>query len=371
MGKGKAPRLIGVGLLLLLLGTAAPQPPIPGTLSIFPSNNPWNWDVSGFDVHPNSDAYINSIGRDLTIQEDYSFYYSLVDDTQLPVSVSFNLYAGESDPGPGFGSPSGGSTGASGNKGNYRIPSTAQIEGNGSGDAHVLVVFNGSTSKLLYETYKTTNTAGAWSAGCGAIYDLSSNAVRPDGWTSADAAGLPIFPGLIRLDQASTLDGINHALRFTAPKTQNAHIYPARHDAGDPDTNLPPMGLRLRLKASVDLSGYSGVSLEVLKALKKYGMILADNGSAWYISTTDDSNWNVNELKKIRVMTGNDFEVVTTVNSDGSPVIDDGSGSIGPPPPPPPTGTPFGGSGGGCGLLGLEAVLLLGVLWRRAYFFGR
>lgn len=355
-------RIAALALLACLLGAAAPQPNL--GLAIFPADNPWNWDISGFAVHPYSDAYINAIGRGSHLREDYAFYYSVVDDSVLPVDIPFNLYGSESDVGPGFNSGAAGSGGT----GHYPFPSTAQIEGDGVGDAHVLVIKNGTTSKLLYETYRTAYSGGNWSAGCGAIFDLTSNVPRPEGWTSGDAAGLPIFPGLIRFDQATTLNGINHALRFTAPNTQNAHIYPARHDAGDPDVNLPPMGLRVRLKATVDLSSYSGAALEILKALKKHGMILADNGSRWYVSTTDDTRWNPGPgipgttIMDIRDMTGDDFEVVVSVKPDGSPVLTVNNGGTGPPPPPPPTGTPFGGSGG-CGLIGMEAVLLL-------YFFG-
>src|SRR6185295_952800 len=152
MGSGRGKRAVGVGLLVLLLGAAAPQPDYAGI--VFPSDNPWNWDISGFDVHPDSETYIGKIGADAPIREDYSFYYSVVDDSVADVDVPFNLYEDESDPGPGFGSPVGGSTGIYGNKDRYPIPSTAQIEG--GSDAHVLVVKNGATLKLLYETYKTT-----------------------------------------------------------------------------------------------------------------------------------------------------------------------------------------------------------------------
>jgi hypothetical protein len=349
---GKRARVGATALLVCLLGASSPQPDL--TITVFPADNPWNWDISGFAVHPNSDAYINAISSTAPIREDYSFYYSVVDNTQPIVDVPFTLYADESDPGTGFGSPGDGTL-STGRKGRYPIPNGAPIEG--GSDAHLLVI--NRISGLLYETYQTSG-GPPWSASCGAVYDLNSNLLRPDGWTSADAAGLPIFPGLIRYDEVFTVGAINHALRFTCQNTQNAHIYPARHDAGSANSNYPPMGLRLRLKASKDISGYTAEAKVILTALKKHGLILADNGSNWYISTTDDSRWGGTNITGIRAMKGSDFEVVTSVDATGAPILPVTSGGTGPPPPPPPSGGTPGT--GGCGLTGMEAVLLLALL---------
>jgi hypothetical protein len=251
----------GVGastLLVCLLGAASPQPDL--TIAVFPADNPWNWDISGLAVHPNSVHFINAISSTAQIREDYSFYYSVVDKTQLNVDVAFTLYQDGSDPGPGFGSPVDGTV-TYGHRGRYPGPPGAQIEG--GSDAHLLVI--NKDAGLLYETYQTSG-GPPWSASCGAVFDLNSNHVRPDGWTSADAAGLPIFPGLIRYDEI-TAGAITHALRFTCQNTQNVHIYSARHDAGSANVNYPPMGLRVRLKASKDLSSYSGAALVILTAL--------------------------------------------------------------------------------------------------------
>jgi hypothetical protein len=163
----------------------------------------------------------------------------------------------------------------------------------------------------LYETWDTQQVGSQWTAGSGAIWDLHSNALRPDGWTSADAAGLPILPRLVRYDEVAA-GAINHALRFTAPSTRNMHIYPARHDAGQNNAALPPMGLRVRLKASVNIASFPPRVQVILAALKKYGMILADNGSSWYISGATDARWNNDELHTMTQLHGSDFEVVDT-----------------------------------------------------------
>jgi len=354
---GKRARIGATALLVCLLGAASPQPNL--GISVFPADNPWNWDISGFAVHPNSTNIINAISSSAPIREDYSFYYSVVDNTQANVDVGFTLYEDESDPGPIFGSPVNGTV-TYGYRGRYPIPSGAQIEG--GSDAHVLVI--NKDSHLLYETYQTSGPP--WFASCGAVYDLNSNNVRPDGWTSADAAGLPIFPGLIRYDEVFTAGAINHALRFTCQNTQNTHIYPARHDAGSSNANYPPMGTRVRLKASKDITGYTGEALVVLTALKKYGLLLADNGSNWYISTTDDSRWGGTNITGIRNMHGSDFEVVTSVDGSGNPIQAVTNGGTAAPLPAGPGGPPITPGGtpgaGGCGLTGMEAVLLLALL---------
>jgi hypothetical protein len=356
---GESARVAGLVFALGLLGAANRQSQPDLTIPVFPPDNPWNWDITGLTVHSNSDNYIASIGSALPIREDYSFPYSVVPGTQMAVNVTLGAYADESDPGPGAGSPVPNPQNP-GFVAHYPFPAGAPIEG--GGDAHCLVI--DKDNKILFETYQTGG-GPPWSATCGAVYDLTSNAVRPDGWTSADAAGLPIFPGLIRYDEAISVAGITHALRVTVNSTQNHHIYPARHDAGSAGGNLPPMGLRLRLKASKDLSSYSGVARKVLDALKKYGIIVADNGTSWYISTTVDSRWNMNaatDLTPIRNMLGSDFEVVNSVDATGAPILPVSGGGTGPPPPPgggpPPAGGSGGGGGGGCGLLGLEALAL-------------
>ncbi len=353
---GKGARWIALFALICLPGAARPAANSLLGFPLFPADNPWNWDISGLSVHPGSDAYIASIGASAPIREDYSFYFSVVDNTQTDVNVMLGAYADESDPGWDFGSPVS-SPLSPGDIATYPFPNSAQIEG--GGDAHVLVVHK--IRKRLYETYQTAGPP--WSATCGAVFKLDANDLRPEGWTSGDAAGLPIFPGLIRYDEAVTDGQINHALRVTCPSTQNRHIYPARHHAGSANINLPPMGLRLRLKASKDISGYTGAARQVLDALKKYGLIVADNGSAWYISTTVDPNWSSTNITQIRNMHGSDFEVVSSVDASGNPILPVSGGGGGPPPPPAPTGGSSsggggGGGGGGCGLLGLEITVL-------------
>ena len=189
----------------------------------------------------------------------------------------------------------------------YPMPAHPRQEG--GGDAHVLIV--DKTACRLYELYAAHESGGTWKAGSGAVWNLRSNHLRPDSWTSADAAGLPILPGLVRYDEVAA-GVIRHALRFTASRTSEAHIYPARHDAGDSDGSLPPMGLRVRLKASVDISGYGKQARVVLQALKTYGMILADNGSPWYISGASNKHFDDDVLHALGKITGADFEVVDT-----------------------------------------------------------
>jgi hypothetical protein len=219
--------------------------------------------------------------------------YIVVHSGQAKVPVSFD-YADESDPGP------------------YPIPSDAPIEGgpSSSGDRHVLVV--DVDAWKLYELFDAhpVNGGKSWTAGSGAIFDLGSDALRPAGWTSADAAGLPIFPGLARYDEVKR-GVIDHALRFTVQRTRRAYVFPARHYASDSnDASLPPMGLRLRLKAGFDVSGYPRQARIVLVALKRYGMIVADNGSSWYITGAPDSRWSNDQLHTLGRVMGSDFQVV-------------------------------------------------------------
>lgn len=266
----------------------------------FPADNPWNQDISALPVDANSANLIASIGLTTGLHPDFGsaatngIPYDVVPGTQKPEPITFNLYGDESDPGP------------------YPIPANAPIEGGtrSKGDRHVIVIDRDNW--ILYEMYKATpKRNGAWVAGCGAVFHLSSNALRPAGWTSADAAGLPIFPGLVRFDETVIHGAINHALRFTAATTRRAYVSPARHFAStNTSADLPPMGMRVRLKASVNISSFAPSVQVILTALKKYGMILADNGSNWYISGAPDSRWNDTTLHTLNQIHGSDFEVV-------------------------------------------------------------
>jgi len=270
----------------------------------FPNDNPWNTDISGAPVDPNSATLIASCGV-RNLHQDFGTTYAgapngipyvLVYANQPKVAVAFD-YADESDPGP------------------YPIPPDAPIEGGAtsSGDRHVLIV--DMSAWKLYELYDAhpVNGGASWHAGSGAVFDLNSNALRPAGWTSADAAGLPIFPGLVRYDEVVEQKAINHALRFTCPRTRNTYISPARHFASsDPSPSLPPMGLRVRLKASFDTTAFGPNVRVVLRAMMKYGMLLADNGSAWYFSGAPDPRWNEDELATFSRVPSSAFEVVKT-----------------------------------------------------------
>src|SRR6266550_3006109 len=251
----------------------APPPPLP-VRSVFPADNAWNRDISADPADPKSDSLIARCGGSVSLHPDFGTVYGgapwgipfiTVSGSQRGVPVSFD-YADESDPGP------------------YPIPPDAPIEGGASstGDRHVLVV--DTTAWKLYELYDAhpLNGGSSWRAGSGAVFDLSSNQLRPIYWTSADAAGLPIFPGLVRYDEAVVRGAIDHAVRFTCPRTQKGFIAPARHFASsDTSSALPPMGMRVRLKASFDVAPYPAEVQVILRAMQKYGMILADNGSGW------------------------------------------------------------------------------------------
>ena len=274
--------------------------PIP--FALFPSDNPWNTAVDTLPVDPNSAAYLKSMGLTTGLHADFGttwegvpngIPYVTVPGDQKKVKVTFD-YADESDPGP------------------YPIPSDAPIEGGAGsdGDRHVLVV--DTDNRMLYELYDAhPQSDGTWKAGSGAVFDLTSNALRPAGWTSADAAGLPILPGLVRYDETVTAGAILHALRFTVAHTQKAYLYPATHYASSStDPDLPPMGLRVRLKAGYDISGFSPEVRVILQALKTYGMMVADNGSNWYVSGAPDPRWSDDDLHELGQVEGSDFEVV-------------------------------------------------------------
>jgi hypothetical protein len=274
--------------------TPAPTPPATAgaPCSILPSSNVWNRSVDGLPVASNSAAMVDAIGRTDYLHPDFDAIgdgipYNIVNSATPAYTVSFD-YADESDPGP------------------YPIPASPRIEA--GSDRHLLSL--DLDRCMLWELYDVGHSGSAWSAGSGAVFDLRANALRPAGWTSADAAGLPIFPGLVRYDEVLT-GTIDHAIRFTAPDTCG-YIYPARHLTADPCSNLPPMGLRVRLKASVDISGFGPHARVVLTALKRYGMILADNGAPWYIGGAPDSRWDDDEMHRLQDLTGADFEVVDT-----------------------------------------------------------
>lgn len=289
--------LLTVLVLFLALSSILNSSPLPAApdCQIFPATNVWNKDISHLPVHPNSRQLITTIGLDSPLHPDfgkmaiYGLPYNVVAGAAPKVPVQFD-YADES------------------NKGPYPIPAQPRIEA--GGDRHILIVDKDNCK--LYEIFDARKVNGKWFGGSGAIWSLASNQLRPDGWTSADAAGLPILPGLVRYDEV-TKGVINHAIRFTAPRTRTSHIYPARHDAGESNsTSLPPMGLRVRLKASVNISGFSPRNRVILTALKKYGMLLADNGSSWFIQGVPNTGWSDDDLHNLTRITGKDFEAVDT-----------------------------------------------------------
>lgn len=301
--------ILAIFWLVVAQNASAGSPVLEGC-SVLPSNNIWNTPVDSLPVDARSSAYITSMGANTTLHPDFGqpyfdggrlvpigIPYTVVSGSQQKVSITFD-YPEESDPGP------------------YPIPPDAKIEGVPDwdpfydGDRHVLVLDRDNC--MLYETfYSWPNNDGSWHVGSGAVFDLRSNALRPDGWTSADAAGLPILPGLVRYDEVVSGE-INHALRFTVAHTRRAYVWPARHYASSlTGLQYPPMGQRFRLKTGFDISGFSTSMQVILKAMQKYGIILADNGSDWYISGTDDNRWNNDMLVTgFRQVKGSDFEAV-------------------------------------------------------------
>jgi hypothetical protein len=272
---------------------------------VFPANNQWNMRVDNLPVAGNSDTLVRTIGSDSPVHADFGsglynggpigIPYTTVSGHQHKVRVSFQ-YSDESNRGP------------------YPIPANVPIEGgrNADGDRHAIIVDR--THCKLYELYALYPPAGGhgWTAGSGAIWNLRSNRLRPKTWTSADAAGLPILPGLARYDEVRR-GSIDHALRFTVPETRKAFIYPARHFASDSDDpSLPAMGQRFRLKKSFDTSHFPRQARIVLEALKRYGMIVADNGSSWFISGAPSRGWNNDDLHTLGQVRGSDFEAVDT-----------------------------------------------------------
>jgi hypothetical protein len=270
----------------------------------FTKSNLWNTDISSSPVDPNSDAIINFIGTGIGLHPDFGagqyqgsiigIPYSVVGAATSPVKINFTLYGDESDPGP------------------MPIPANAQIEGDpnpGNGDRHVLVLDNSNC--FLYELYSAAaNGDGSWNAGSAAVWDLLADEQRPWTWTSADAAGLPIFPGLVRYDEVAA-GKIPHAVRFTLQNSQAAMVPPASHWAANSSNALAaPMGMRLRLKANYDISHFSSNIQVILTAFKKYGMIMADNGSSMYISGAPDDRWDNSDLHNLGQVSASAFEVV-------------------------------------------------------------
>jgi len=286
----------------LILSTALTAQPEIGGCPVFPASNIWNTAIDKLPLDPNSALYVETIGRDRPMHPDYGsglfnggpigIPFILVPGTQTKLRATF-LYASESDPGP------------------YAIPLDAPIEGGSqsTGDRHAIAIDRDNC--ILYELFNAFPQAdGTWKADSGAIFDLRSHRLRPNGWTSADAAGLPIVPGLVRYEEMAAGE-IRHAIRFTARQTRRAFLWPARHFASRlTEDRYPPMGQRFRLRADYDISGFHPENQVILRALKKYGIILADNGSDWFISGAPDERWNNTRLREIRRLMGADFEAV-------------------------------------------------------------
>lgn len=284
-------------------GLAACQPTVPATsCPMFPASSHWHARVSALPVAGNSARLVASVGVTAGLKADFGsgswdggpigIPYVVVPGDQPKVRVTFD-YADESDPGP------------------YPVPAHPPIEGGAAadGDRHVLIVDKGACR--LYELYDAHPTAtSAWTAGSGAVWDLRSNALRPAGWTSADAAGLPILPGLVRYDEV-VAGRVDHAIRMTVPRSRAAYLWPARHQAGSTTSvDVPAMGQRFRLKASVREADFPAQVRPIIVALKTYGAINADNGSPWYLSGVPDERWDNDALATLRRITGADFEAV-------------------------------------------------------------
>lgn len=272
-------------------------PPTVGGCPVFPADNAWNRDVSNDPVDPRSAAYMASIAAHgpTTLHPDfgsiarYGIPYMIVPESTPLTTIRFDEYGDESDPGP------------------YPIPMTAPIET--GRDHHVIVVQQGTCR--LFEFYHARRSRNGWLAGAGATFDLRRGTTRPRGWTSTDQAGMPILPGLARRNEVSA-GAIRHALRVTFDHTQAGWIAPANHPGGTDDRDAPPMGLRLRMKASYDLSHFTGQTRVILEALKRYGLLVADTGTNWYISGAPDSGWDADDLDQLETVTGDAFEVVAT-----------------------------------------------------------
>lgn len=286
-------------------GRIGPPPPsVPGApgCAIFPATNVWNVRIDARPRAANSATMISAIGLDRGLHMDFGSFagygipYQVVSTSTPRSTVTFE-YDDESD------------------HVGYPIPTNPKIEG--GSDRHILMVDRDACR--LYELFAAYKSGGIWHAGSGATWDLGSNALRPAGWTSADAAGLPILPGLVRYDEVAA-GAIRHALRFTTNRTRTAYVYPARHQAGSSSsTSLPPMGLRVRLKSTYDTSGLSAQARVIAQALQRYGMILADNGSPWYVTGASDARFDDDVLHELDAITGRDLEVVDTTGLVNGP----------------------------------------------------
>ena len=286
---------------------------------ILPADNPLNQDISRAPVDPRSASYVASIGASLHLHADfgsnpsYGIPFAVVGARQPRVPIRFTEFGEQSDPGP------------------YPVPANAPVEGAGEeGDRHVLVLQGGACK--LYELYHARRHGPGWEAGSGAVFNLRSNALRPEGWTSADAAGLPIFPGLVRWDEVQA-GAIKHAIRFTAQQSDRSFLWPARHQAGTAaNTSLPPMGARFRLKSTYDISHFSAQAQVILLAMQHYGLILADNGSNWFFSGTEDAAWPDSLLSELKTIPASQFDAIDEsslmldANSATARVCDAGTG---------------------------------------------
>ena len=300
LAAGAVVALVGAAAVVPTAAAARPLPTAPDC-PMMPADTVWHLDVSAMPLHPMSDTWVDAIGRGATVHPDFGsgewdggpigIPWTTVPGSQERVDVSFD-YASESDPGP------------------YPIPPDVPIEGgpDADGDRHALVVDRDTC--VLYELFDAAPRGdGGWHAGSGAVFDLTGSDLRPAEWTSADAAGLPILPLLVRADEVAA-GAIDHPLRFTAPRTRDQWIWPARHQAGSDDASLPPMGAWLRLKADVDLSGFSEQARVVATAMQQHGMILSDNGSPWFVSGAPDEWWDNDALRDLKGLSGGDFEAV-------------------------------------------------------------
>jgi hypothetical protein len=293
-------RIIALALMTLIAGPVCAQPTI-GTCTVLPANNVWNAPINQLPVAANSATLVATVGPAVTLHADFGsglwnggpigIPFITVPGTQTKYPATFQ-YADQSDPGP------------------YAIPLTAPIEGGSAstGDRHAIAV--DTDNCILYELWSAYPQAASWQAGSGAIFNLKANNLRTSGWTSADAAGLPVFPGLVKYDEVAA-GVIQHAIRLTVPQTLDAFVWPARHEASTlTGSAYPAMGQRFRLRASFNISTFPADVQVILVALQKYGMFVADNGSAWYISGAPDSRWNNDDLSSLSQVVGSDFEAV-------------------------------------------------------------
>jgi hypothetical protein len=312
-------KIFTIGVLLVFGSVTFGQAPTIGNCTVLPADDIWNTRIDQLPVHPSSSTWVNTIGASSPLHPDFGsglwdggpigIPYVTVPGTQTKYPATFT-YQSESDTGP------------------YAIPLNAPIEGGSAstGDRHAIAI--DINNCILYEIFGAYPQATSWAGGSGAIFHLLSDALRPATWTSTDAAGLPIFPGLVRHDEVAA-GAIHHALRFTVQQSQKAYVWPARHYASSlTGTQYPPMGARFRLKASFDISHFSAANQVILTALKQYGMMLADNGAAWFISGAPDAGWDNDDLHALTGITGSNFEAVDAtvlmVNPDSGQALQSG-----------------------------------------------